>query len=162
MEPVLDAPVSSGQGEECLGIGVLGGQAGDVVAEVDLGRDDLPAADDEPVALDATDLAQVGPGCPVGARAADIRVLLGVGQRPEHPDLSTPVAHLRCGIQEPTDAPTPLGELTLEPAGWGRHARRQPGGLALDPHPGGKGPLRHRQAARAGYCRSGRGSRHDR
>jgi len=160
VETVLDAPVPPSQREECLGVSVLGAQAGDVVAEVDIGGDDLLATDDEAVALDAADLAEMGPRCPMRARTADVRIQLRVSERPEHPDLSTPMAHLGGGVDEPTETPTPLGQLTLEP-GWryrhpGRQARRQ----ALDPDPGGKALLRHRRAARVGCCRSGTGNRH--
>ena len=45
MEAVLDAPVSSGQGQERLGVGLLGGQAGDVVADLQLRGDDLATSD---------------------------------------------------------------------------------------------------------------------
>ena len=95
VETVLDAPVTAAQREERLGVGVLGCEAGDVVLDIDLGGDDLLAANDEPVALDTADLAKMRPGCPVGSRAADVGVLLGVSQRPEHPDLTPAMARLR-------------------------------------------------------------------
>ena len=67
MELVLDPPVPAGQGQERLGVGLLGGQAGDVVANVDLGGDDLLATDEQAMALDAADLAELGPGRAVRA-----------------------------------------------------------------------------------------------
>ena len=90
----LDPPVSARQGQERLGVGLLRRQAGDVVANVDLGGDDPASPDDEPVALDATDLAQLGPRCPMRARATDVRILLGIGEGPEHADLTPTMAGL--------------------------------------------------------------------
>lgn len=94
VEAVLNAPVPPGQGQEGFGVSLLGSEAGDVVANIDLGRDDLLATDDQAVALDAADLAEVGPGCPMRAGAANVGVLLRIGQRPEHPDLATTVPDL--------------------------------------------------------------------
>jgi len=82
VEAVLDALVAAGQGEECLGVGSLGRQAGDVVADVGLAGDDLAASDLEPMALDGRELAEVRPGRPVRAGAADVGVLLGVREGP--------------------------------------------------------------------------------
>ena len=162
MQAILDPPVTTGQREECPSIGLVRSEAGDVEANVDLGRDDLPATDDEAVALDATDLTEMGPGRPMCAGAANVGILLGVSQRPEHAHLTTTVAHLWRGVDEPTEAPASLGELTLEPDWRGRHPRWYARWQTMDPHPGGKALLRHRRAARAGCCRSARGSRHGR
>src|SRR5215212_6932468 len=79
VEAVLDAPVSSSQSQERLGVGLLGRQAGDVVADLRLGGDDLAAPDLEAMPLDGPDLAEVRPGRPVRARAADVGVLLRIG-----------------------------------------------------------------------------------
>jgi len=93
-EAVLDASVSSGQGQERLGVGLLGCQTGDVVTDILFRGDDLAASDLEPVALDRADLTDLRPGGAMAARAADVGVLLGIGQRPDHPDLTTTVARL--------------------------------------------------------------------
>ena len=57
MEAILDAPVSPCQSQERLGIGLLGCQAGDVVAHLALRGDELAASDLEAVAFDGTNLA---------------------------------------------------------------------------------------------------------
>ena len=162
MQAILDPPVPPGQGEECPSIGLVRSEAGDVEANVDLGRDGLLATDDEAMALDATDLTEMRPGRPVCAGAANVGILLGVSQRPEHAHLTTTVAHLRRGVDEPTEASASLSELTLEPDWRGRDPRRHAGGQTMDPHPGGKALLRHRRAVRVGCCRSARGSHHGR
>lgn len=162
MEAVLNAPMPPGQGEERFGVSVFVGEAGDVVANIDLGGDDLLAPDDQAVTFDATDLAKMGPRRPVRAGAANVGILLGVSQRPEHPDLTTPMSYLWRGVDEPTERSPTLDELTLEPGRWRRHPCWQTGRLALSRHPGGKEPLQHRRAAQVGWHRPGRGSRHGR
>jgi hypothetical protein len=68
VEPILNTPVSAGQGEKRLGIGLFGREAGDVVTDLDLGGDDLVTTDEQSMALDAAELTQVRPGLPPGAR----------------------------------------------------------------------------------------------
>jgi hypothetical protein len=52
------------------------------------------------------------------------------------------MASLRGGIKDPTDPPTPLGQVSLEPERRGCHPRGQAVSLTVGPHPGGKEPPR--------------------